>query len=164
MPVEHIQKIVELLRNAIEDNHFAKMTLSKSRQKNNDLKRVSMQAVMVKNNLKMMFTYRYEHRDEVKNHPFEEVPELVYDLLEHHFLEANLFTKTDHHSLLLNAKGSGKLMSKPLFQEIKPDLQHDKQKKRLLQASGLHWHLLGMTDAKGNILPSMQHKFKQINK
>lgn len=164
MPVEHIQKIVELLRNAIEDNHFAKMTLSKSRQKNNDLKRVSMQAVRVKNNLKMMFTYRYEHRDEVKNHPFEEVPELVYDLLEHHFLEANLFTKTEHHSLLLNAKGNGKLMSKPLFQEIKPDLQHDKQKKRLLQASGLHWHLLGMTDAKGNILPSMQHKFKQINK
>ncbi len=164
MTKEPIEGLIAILHEAIIKNEFVKLILSKPFKKGDELKRLTIKPVSLKNGLKISFQYQYQTRDEVKNHSVEATPELVLELMRTQFLEANLFTISHHHSLLMNLKGNGKLLTKPVFGEIKQDFQHDKQKKRLVQASGLHWHLLGMTDQQGQVIPSMQHKFKQINK
>lgn len=55
-------------------------------------------------------------------------------------------------------------MSKTLSVASELNLSHDRKKNRLLDSQSTHWHLLGMTDNNGQVLASMQHKFRQINK
>lgn len=158
------EELIVLLETALKSDDFVKLTLSKSKLKTEDLKRVIIKPVALKSGKKISFQYQYQRRDEVKNYESEQSIELVRTLLDTHFLEVNMFTLNEHIMLLTNKKGSGRLIKNPLQDIPKLDLQHDKQKNRLIDARKTHWFLLGLTDRTGNILPSMQHKFKQINK
>ncbi len=164
MPPKALDDFHSHLQEAIASRQMVKLTLSKTRKKNDSPKRVSIKPVALKAGLRYSFLYSYPTRDEVKNHLPEETVLKVEQLLEEYFLEANLFTISAQQSLILSAKGKGKLLSKKNEQTAEIKLSHDRSKNRLLDAAGLHWHLLGMTDTKGNVQASMQHKFKQINK
>lgn len=164
MKAAGIESLIKLIDDALAQQQFVKMTLSKNKIKSSDLKRITLKPVALKAGLRMSFLYNFETRDEVKNHDFESVGTLVKTLLEETFLEANFFTVNQQHTLMHNGKGNAKLVSRKLEQEKTPDLSHDKNKQRLLKPTGLHWQLLGMTNHQGQVLPSMQHKFKQINK
>lgn len=157
-------ELIALLDEALKQEDFIKLTLSKSKRKSDDLKRVIIKPVALKTGKKISFQYQYQRRDEVKNHETEQSAALVKAMLEEQFLEANMFTIKEHIMLLTNNKGSSKLIISPLLETPKLDLLHDKQKTRLIDARKPHWFLLGLTDRSGIILPSMQHKFKQINK
>ncbi|MDP3443748.1 MAG: hypothetical protein Q8T08_12885, partial [Ignavibacteria bacterium] len=158
------EELLNLFSQSLEKANFIKLIISKPLQKSADLKRVSLKMVELKAGRKVSFTYNYQSRDEVKNFSSTQSSEIVSELLENHFLEANLFTIDSHYMLLTNKKAVGKIIHNQLNSSAVSDLQHDKQKKRLLDATQPHWFLLGLTDQKGNILPSMQHKFKQVNK
>lgn len=164
MVSQPLDTLLDLLRAAIENSRMVKLTLSKTRKKNSEPKRVTIKPVALKSGLRYSFQYSYHTRDEVKNFTIEDTPAQVKDLLETHFLEANLFTLSEQHSLILNNKGNGRLLSKTLSVASELNLSHDRKKNRLLDSQSTHWHLLGMTDNNGQVLASMQHKFRQINK
>jgi hypothetical protein len=164
MGMNATNELIALLDEALKQDDFIKLTLSKSKRKSDDLKRVIVKPVALKTGKKISFQYQYQRRDEVKNHEPEQSAALVKTMLEEQFLEANMFTIKEHIMLLTNNKGSSRLIISPLQETPKLDLLHDKQKTRLIDARKPHWFLLGLTDRSGNILPSMQHKFKQINK
>jgi len=164
MDMNATEELIALLDDALKQNDFIKLTLSKAKRKSDDLKRVNIKPVALKTGIKISFQYQYQRRDEVKNHDPEQCAALVKTMLEEQFLEANMFTLKEHTMLLTNNKGSSRLIISPLQESPKLDLLHDKQKTRLIEAKKPHWFLLGLTDRSGNILPSMQHKFKQINK
>lgn len=158
------QQLIAAVTEAIAANDFIKLTLSKPHTKHDDLRRVSLKPVMLKTGTKISFTYQFQHRDEVKNYSAEQALEVINELLNTRFFEANLFTVSHHSMLLFNKNSEGKIITTPFQAVVQPDLKHDKQKNRLIDASKPHWYFLGLTDRNGNILPSMQHKFKQINK
>ncbi len=164
MVSQPLDTLLDLLRAAIENSRMVKLTLSKTRKKNSEPKRVTIKPVALKSGLRYSFQYSYHTRDEVKNFTIEDTPAQVKDLLETHFLEANLFTLSEQHSLILNNKGNGRLLSKTLSVASELNLSHDRKKNRPLDSQSTHWHLLGMTDNNGQVLASMQHKFRQINK
>lgn len=164
MVSQPLDTLLDLLRAAIENSRMVKPTLSKTRKKNSEPKRVTIKPVALKSGLRYSFQYSYHTRDEVKNFTIEDTPAQVKDLLETHFLEANLFTLSEQHSLILNNKGNGRLLSKTLSVASELNLSHDRKKNRPLDSQSTHWHLLGMTDNNGQVLASMQHKFRQINK
>lgn len=159
-----LDALLDLLQASIENSKMIKLTLSKTRKKNSEPKRVTIKPVALKSGLRYSFLYSYNTRDEVKNFSIGETPAQVKDLLETHFLEANLFTLSEQHNLILNNKGNGRLLSKAITVAPELNLLHDRPKTRLLDSRSTHWHLLGMTDSKGQVLASMQHKFRQINK
>ncbi len=156
-------KFWEALSKAIFESTLAKLILSKPRKKHSQLRRLSLRPVNIKGDLMMQLTEHYDRREIVKNYSSEDALPIVVKYFEEYFLEANLFTIREHLHLLTNLKGNQKLLHKLLKEEIRTNLDHDKSKKRLIDPSGFHWHKLGLTDTKGNVLPSMQFKFKQIH-
>ncbi|PKP52689.1 MAG: SAM-dependent methyltransferase [Bacteroidetes bacterium HGW-Bacteroidetes-1] len=162
--METIEELLKLLEDAIKEDDFVKLTLSKTKQKDNDLKKVTIKPVELKAGKRISFQYQYQRRDEVKNYDPSQSISLIQALLKEHFFEANLFTLRHHYILMTSKKGSIKLIKNVLQKTLEVDSQHDKQKSRLIDAKKMHWYLLGLTDLNGTILPSMQHKFKQVNK
>jgi hypothetical protein len=153
----------EVLKEAVIESLLVKLILSKPRKKQSGLRRLSLRPVSIKGALMLQFTEHYERREIVKNVAPDDALAIAKTYFDNHFLEANLFTAKEHLHLLTNLKGNQKILRKPLKEEATTNLSHDKSKKRLIDPSGFHWHKLGLTDAKGVVLPSMQFKFKQIH-
>lgn len=139
-----------------------KVGLSKPFEKNNELRNVYVKPVLLKSGTSFSFTFRYERRDEVKNFDERQTIEKLKELLESTFLNADFFTVEKDVSLMRKKEGKTKLLLKEISAKRDIDLQHDKQKQRLLDPHQLWWFLLGLTTRDGALLPSMQHKFKQI--
>lgn len=164
MAANPIDDFLNLLNKSLEKGELVRVTLSKSRVKNAEPKKITIKPVALKSGIRYAFSFQFHTRDEVKNHTAEETIAQVKTWLQNHFLEANLFTISEQHTLLSNLKGNGRLLSKKTDKAAMPDLSHDRVKQRLVKAGSSHWHLLGMTDTQGQLLASMQHKFRQINK
>ena len=161
-------KIVEFINafsEAVQAGRFIKCTLSRAgTAAAADLKNVYLRPVEIKKQLKIAFTYRFKTRDEVKNHSPEETAVLLQELLGSSFLNADLFTSTQDLTLSFDKKGVAQLQVKAASQTEKPEVTHNRAKHRLLDPARPWLHLLGITNAKGEVLAASQDKWRQINK
>lgn len=82
MKAAGIESLIKLIDDALAQQQFVKITLSKNRIKSSDLKRITLKPVALKAGLRISFLYNFETRDEVKNHDFESAVTLVKTLLE----------------------------------------------------------------------------------
>lgn len=166
-----IHQFLEKLSQSVQNQTFIKLTLSKPKHLV-DLKNIYVRLIEIKNTPKLSFTFRYTTRDEVKNHDFTEGYELIESQLGATFLNTILLTPENDISLVFNKKGENpqilikktSLAGTSLSKKEGTDLSHNKEKKRLLDPSQPYFHALEITDSKGNITPTGQKKFKQINK
>lgn len=149
---------------AMKSKSFVKLTLSKTIDKNSELRNVYVKPVLLKVGLRFSFTYRYLKRDEVKNYDIRQAIEILSDLIENDFYNAAMFTIDEDISLIVNSNGVEKIIVKKIKTERENDFCHDRQKNRLLDAHNSWWFQLGLTNREGELIPSMQHKFKQICK
>ena len=167
MKEETVLKFLAQFSQSIQNQTFVKLTLSKPKVKTG-LKNIYVRLIDIKNQPKLSFTYHYETRDEVKNYDFTERGYFIESFVEHEFLNAILFTTAEETHLTFNKKGENPQMSTKKISEksATPPIStaHNKEKKRLLDATKPYFHALEITDAKGNITPTGQKKFKQINK
>lgn len=161
---ETLSRFLELLEEKLTNEKLVKLTLSKPRRKSDDLRNVYVKPVQLKAGRFFSFDFKFETRHEVKNFDADQAKEQVQQLLETHFLQADLFGLEADSSLTIFSSGKMKLKTRKIAKREAPDMQHDRQKKRLLNPTEVWWFQLGLTDREGNILPSMQHKFKQINR
>lgn len=162
--MENRKAFIEIIQQTIDSNTFVKLTLSKTQKKGADLRNVYVRPVCIRESCMLSVTYRYTHRDEVKNLDPEAFMPLIDQWLEKDFFVANLLTLQADYEWLSNKKGSARLLKKEATQTEMPDMQHDKPKKRLLDPHQAIWYHLGVTDRRGKVLPGMQHKFKQVGK
>ncbi len=166
-----IHQFLEKLSQSVQNQTFIKLTLSKPKHLV-DLKNIYVRLIEIKNIPKLSFTFRYTSRDEVKNHDFTEGYALIKIQLGSIFLNAILLTTENDISLIYNKKGENSqilikktsLSDTSFLKKEGSDLSHNKEKKRLLDPSQAYFHALEITDSKGNITPTGQKKFKQINK
>lgn len=130
------------------------------------LKNVYLRPVELKKGLHIAFNYRFNTRDEVKNFTLDEAVGVLEKLLGTAFLNADLLTPERDFSLQFDTKGAARFLEKKPSQKtpIPIPATHDRAKNRLLDASAPWLHLLGITNARGEVLAAHQDKWRQINK
>ena len=164
-PCSPIDDFLASIQSSWHDGTFVKITCGDRREKKSDLRLVFAKKVQIKSGEKMSFTYRYERRDEVKNYSIEEAVGIIRAFLEQDFSRGELFLTTKN--IVLLRKNDGSFQTKKLSATITqaPDVSHDTTKKRYIETVGnVYLRALGVTDENGGILPSMQDKFRQIDK
>lgn len=144
---------------------FVKLTLSKMKGAEANLKNVYIRRIKLKNIPYLSFTMHYETKDEVKNHTIEEALSICSLWLGDTILHAQLMTTTGDHILVFNKRRKARLLSsKPTFTSL-PSQGHDREKNRAISpAENIYLEALGISSANGKILKEGQRKFRQINK
>lgn len=163
MTMEPLNEFIEYVSKALNNKDFIKLTLSKPPNKSSLLRNIYGKVVHIKTGERLSLTFRYSNRDEVRNIGFDQLSTELEPFIGNDFMAANLMTIQGDYELLMNKKGRARLLKKPPAQQELPVAQHDKQKDRLIDPLQAHWFYLGLTDRNGKVLPSMQHKWKQIN-
>ena len=168
MNQEPVTQFLNIFLQSIQNQTFVKLILSKPTNKT-DLKNIFVRLIEVKKEQKLSFTYRYATRDEVKNYDFTDLSRenreggvLVENFIGNLFLNAVCFTIEQEITLSFNKKGENpQISSKKLsnsLQETPISTAHNKEKKRLLDATKPYFHALEITDANGNVTPTGQKK------
>ena len=161
---ENVGRFLDRVAVAVGQNTLVKMTLSKPANKRDELRNVYVKPVLIKVRLLFAFTYHYERRDEVKNYDVAQTLDILREMIPNRFLNAMLFTVDEDVSLLVSGKGKATLQTKKVQECREQNLDHDKQKNRLINPANPWWYQLGLTTREGKITADMQHKFKQIYK
>ena len=161
---DNIGKYLNLVAEAAEQSTLVKMTLSKPAQKHDELRNIYVKPVLIKGKRLFAFTYHYERRDEVKNYDAAQMHDVLGAMLPERFLNAVLFTVSEDVTLLVSSKGKATMQTKKVQECREQQLEHDKQKVRLINPANSWWYQLGLTTREGKITADMQHKFKQIYK
>ncbi len=157
------KEIFVLIESSVSDNTFVRLTLSKNRLKDSDLKKVIFKLAIIKKALHFSTTFRHKTQDITKNFSIKNGLKEIERLMEEQFLIYNLFTIQEDVSVEVLKKEKEKIRrTKPTFKNL-PERSHDKQKKRLISGTN-YLTALGVLDAKGNILKDKGDKYKQINK
>jgi len=160
-----LHQFLDIFRTACAAGHFLKCTLGKpAAAAPQDLKNIYLRPVTLKTGPRMAFTYRYRTRDEVKNFTHEEAARQLETLLGAWFLNADLFGTETDASLAFSPTGKAVFSTKKPTNTAPPDTRHDREKQRLLDPAAPWLHALGITNKQGQVLPTAQDKWKQINK
>ena len=159
-----LQKYFDGVRDAAGQGVLVKMTLSKPVQKHDELRNIYIKPVLIKEKRLFAFTYHYERRDEVKNYDAAQMLDILKETIPDRFLNAVLFTVDEDVTLLVSSKGKATVQTKKVQECREQNLEHDKQKNRLINPANPWWYQLGLTTREGKITADMQHKFKQIYK
>lgn len=156
---------LNFLKDSYEKNALSRVTLGKVRKNDHDLKNVFIRPVIIGNEKLLSFIYRHQTRDITKNYDVSKSIEKIKKLLEENFLQANLFSSDADLQLMISKKGKSTLKKlKPSSPVVQP-FSHDKIKKRLITPDGkIYLRELGITNAQFEVIPSMNSKFKQINR
>ena len=161
---ENLEKFLARVADSAEQSTLVKMTLSKPAQKHDELRNIYVKPVLIKKKRLFAFTYHYERRDEVKNYDASQMLAILEEMLPMRFLNAVLFTVNEDVTLLVSSKGKATLQTKKVQECREQNLEHDKQKNRLVNPANPWWYQLGLTTREGKVTADMQHKFKQIYK
>lgn len=159
----NLSRFDELLRTALADGTFGKMTLGKPRAPDSDLRNVHVRPVRLKTGPQFSFVYRHRTRDVTKNHPADSTAREISRLLADTFFDAHLFTTTRQVQLELQPDGTARLRSKTVQAGTQPE-SHDRTRQHSLDPH-LPWlRALGVTNDRGQPREGMAAKFRQIQK
>ena len=151
------------LESALADSSLVKLVLGKYRGGEVGLRRIIIRPVVIKGMPMLCFVHRYATRDITTNGPVPAGVERVRALLGPEFRSAHLITRTSTVQLEFNRRGEARLSSGSSPDRSPAPLAHDRAKERLLDPARPFLRELGVTHAEGKVLPSMSHKWKQIN-
>jgi Methyltransferase domain len=151
------------LTSALTDGRMAKLALNKPTENAGDLKSIDARPLLIKGEVKLSFTYHYKTNDIVKNYTIEEAKALITANLSEKFANGRLFMLDA--DLQLTRQGEGHAIHRhPPTETSAPQLQHNRAKNRIIKADKGWMYGLGLSDAQGNVLPTAQDKYRQINK
>jgi trans-aconitate methyltransferase len=153
------------LRASLADGSLVKVVLGHYTGTEDGLKGIQARPVVIRNQPRLSFTYRYRTRDIVKNADTEESVERLMKAFANGFRSATLFTTGFDLTYERKAGGQDILHSSAATQKAVASLAHDHCKQRRITAPGKHYlQALGITDGNGTILKTAQGKFRQINR
>jgi SAM-dependent methyltransferase len=151
------------LESAFGDGTIVKVALRAYAGADPTLKSIDIKPALIRKQPQLSLTWHYKTRDIVKNQPLPEAIETLRGLIGGDFRLAQLFTTGGDLTLDLTAKSPRLKQSAPTTTAA-PSLSHDREKLRPVDAKKAWLHALGVTDAKGNVLPTAQDKYRQINR
>ena len=162
------EQFILILSSSLESQEFVKLTLGKYRGKEELLDKIVARVVQLKSGLKISLTYCYKTQEIVKNYLVEEGLDLISNLIGKDFMSGRLFTIKQDIQLDYDKSNKPKIhFIKPTFTDavVAIPQEHDRQKKRLIESKGnTYLTALGITNKQGDIVKTMESKFRQINK
>lgn len=159
------QQFLAEFQQAIENKSFDRMVLSQYKGELAGLEKITCRVILLQEQAVLSCLYKYKTQDVTKNLALEEAVVHIQNLL-NDCKQANLFTATAEIQLKKNKKKAMLTRSKVQSNQ-KAEIsmqQHDREKHRYLDQDSYFLQLLGISDAKAQIIPSMARKWKQINK
>ena len=166
MAQPELEQFFSHVQQAVDERKLERLVLSKYQGNEADLERVTIRPVLIKDEFLLSFLYQYKTNHITKNLTLTEATSFLQDALGEEFKNAHLLTGEWEIQLTFSKKGKT-LLNKHRNknnQDISQPLSHNKEKKRFVEQSRPYLHELGITDSKGDIIPSMSRKWKQINK
>jgi SAM-dependent methyltransferase len=162
--VENVEKFISEFSKSLADATFVKLTLGNYKGSDEHLQKILVRLVETKKGIRLFFLYRYDTRDTAKNFDFSEGVNILREILATDFLAGHLFTTQNDFQIDIGKKGKSRLnIAKPTF-KAKPNISHNREKKRFVQKDSFYLKALGITSDHGEIKDKQQDKWKQINK
>lgn len=165
MTTSAYDRFVTLLRDAVANGTFVKLTLAKYRGNDRSLRNVFVRQVQLKAGSHLSFIWRYATRDITKNHLASDALALLETLIGHDFLDAHLFTADSSTQLEIASDGSARVRTKKASGSLSRELQnaHDRAKAHLIPPGAPWLQAVGVTND-GRPREGMSDKFRQIQK
>ena len=165
-----MQEFLQECSTAFTGDIFQRLVLSKYQGNDTELTRITLRPLVIKEQRLLSFLYEYRTNHVTKNVSLEDALQRFKDWLGVDFLNAHLLT--DDWEIQFSIAKQGKLKLKKYRNKntaIKKtdgakSVTHDRAKKRFVAQDRPYLNALGVTDAKGQIIPAMSRKWKQINK
>lgn len=153
-----------------------RLVLSKYKGSDGELARITLRPVLIKSQQLLSFLYEYRTHHITKNMAIEDAVAQLHRWLGIDFHNAHMIT--DEWEIQLSLSKKGKVLinknrnknthkNSVLTDDTKPaqgELAHNRAKQRFVAQDRPYLYELGITDAKGDIIPAMSRKWKQINK
>jgi len=150
------------IQQSIENKSFERLILSQYKGDLADLEKMTFRMIELQGQVTLSCLYHHTTQDITKNYAIAEGLEKIADLLAQS-KQANLFTMDQDMQLKKNKKKAMLNIQKKQASAVKVE-QHNREKQRYVQQQSPFLKHLGITDEKGQIIPSMARKWKQINK
>ncbi|MGN5763668.1 class I SAM-dependent methyltransferase [Acinetobacter calcoaceticus] len=152
------------IQQSIENKSFDRLILSQYRGELAHLEKITFRRIELQGQATLSCLYHHTTQDITKNYSMSEGLEKIAELLAQS-KQANLFTLNQDIQLKKNKKKA--MLTRQKKQAATDKLeqqQHNREKQRYVQQQSPFLKHLGITDEKGQIVPSMARKWKQINK
>ncbi len=162
---QHIQQ-------AWQSNTLQRLIFSQYQGEEANLQKLMIRPITLKDELQLQVVYRYQTKDITKNYTWQEFESLSSDWLMQ-FKQSNLFTDQAEFQLKIKKQQwqltqtqikTAKHTAANPQENVNTAQQHNRQKQRWIEQDRQFLQLLGVTDQKHQIIPSMSRKWKQINK
>ncbi|ENW21653.1 class I SAM-dependent methyltransferase [Acinetobacter haemolyticus] len=152
------------IQQSIENKSFDRLILSQYKGEMTDLEKMTFRIIELQGQATLSCLYHHKTQDITKNYSMNEGIEKIAELLAQS-KQANLFALGQEAQLKKNKKKAMLNVQKrqPLSMEIE-QRQHNREKHRYVEQQSPFLKHLGITDEKGQVIPSMARKWKQINK
>lgn len=157
---KYLQKITELLNLG----QLIRVLLSDYHGPNDGLKKIRIEPVLLKGQIRLKWTQSFPTKDLIANHDIDSsISQLELDC---HF---NAFRNIQIYTAEADYTGSWKAANNFITRKTRPSLKHsanllhDKEKKRTMEPNRAFLMHLNITDASGSVFKHAQDKYKQIN-
>lgn len=154
--------IGEIEKSAFEQD-FSRLTISNSKNKKSDLKKVLIKLAEIKNQVKLSFVYRYTTKDITKNYDINDWLNIIEELFEE-FYDAILFKNNENIEMKSNDRNT-KIIRTKTENQCCTNLSHNVEKVRIVETQGnIYLRELEVLNYDWEIRKDMNNKFRQIDK
>ena len=161
---DKIKEFIEILNQNFRLKTFIKLIVSDKKDKNIEVKSITIKPIEIKKGDYLNFVYRYQTKDITKNYTPDEAFDLIAKMISNEYNQALLSTSDYEYHFWTKGNKSG-IKVRKVDNAIPVKAFHDKTKNRLVAIeNNIYLQKLGITNSLFQIKPSMQDKYKQINK
>ncbi|MFF7708139.1 methyltransferase [Pseudomonas sp. NPDC007930] len=159
------ERFLEALRQSVAAGQLVKLVLARHVGPTPELERITVKPMQIKGQPRLGFVLRHKTRDLTRHLAPEEGLQQIAAHLPADFRNAHLDTENDTWQLEFSKKGKPMLHHASVAKPVATAPQaHDREKHRYLTLQRPFLGALGVTDARGQLIPAMSRKWKQINK
>jgi len=152
---------------AFHNEQLQRVVLSKYKGEETQLKRITIRPIVLKGQSLLSFLYEYQTNHITKNLTFAEASQFFKNAIGQQFFNTHLLS--DEWEVQLSVSKKGKVLAKKRANKNKThnngeSSTHDRSKNRFVEQNRPYLRELGVTDNRGQVIPAMSRKWKQINK
>ncbi len=157
-------EFISSFKNSIESGSFVKLTFGKYRGNEQDLEKIYVTQVKIKDEIKFSVCYRYTSKNIFKNYNIDEVTDLLRFYLGKDFLSGIINTAEHDYVIEYSKRKVPRLFVKSPSLTQANSTEHNRIKPRFVDANSKYLHLLGITNSSGEVHSNKYNKFRQIDK
>ena len=160
-----LSEFIQQFSAAFEQNQLLRLVLSRYEGPQAELERLQIRPILLKTGTQLSVLFENKTFDQTKNLPLQALQPLLREWLGPQFKAALLECNGVEIQLTISKKGKVLLNKRKtnVQQELLPQ-QHNREKQRWIDPQAPFLRELGINGSDGQIAPTMQKKWKQINK